>query len=368
MTTGITVIGGGVAGLALAATLDPARFDVTLVEQRAELPPTATSLGIWPEARAALERLGVFDTLAARSPGLDRFPLRSAHGDAWADLRVPWAVLVARLDLLHALEAAVPATVRRVLDRVDPEGVESSGDALVVGADGVHSAVRRAGWSRADATLTPYLAVRGVLAQHPADIDVGEYWGRGQLFGVGPHRAGTNWYTAFRSDLGPRHVDVDEALEAARRRAGAVAPALARVLEAATPETTLAQRIWTTPRLRSYVRGRFVLVGDAAHAMTPNLGRGACESLVDAVTLGRLLNTRPIAEALAAYDRERVRPTQRLRAASGMLMRLALLDRTQPVRDRLVAFAGRRSASLATGAPVAGAEAEPVTGGRRLAG
>ena len=339
--TGITIIGGGIAGLALAGTLDPSRFDVTLVEQRAELPTTATSLAIWPEARDALERLGIFESLAAMSPPVDRFPLRSATGEAWAELGIPAAALVGRHDLLSALDAAVPATVRRVVDRVD--GFVASADGLVVGADGVHSVVRRNGWgSRADAALTPFIAVRGVITEPPHDDEVAEYWGRGQLYGISRHRAGTNWYTAFRSDLGPRNVDVAEALNEARERSAGVAPAVARVLDAATPETTLAQRIWTTPRLRSYVRGRLVLVGDAAHAMTPNLGRGACEALVDAVTLGRLLNTRVMPEALAAYDRARVRSTQRVRAASSVLMRLALLERTQPLRDVVVASAGRR--------------------------
>lgn len=345
--TEITIIGGGIAGLAIAATLDPARFDVTLVEQRAELPEIATSLAIWPEARDALEHLGVFGPLAAMSPRLERFPLRSAAGGAWADLGVPAPTLVARHDLLCALDAAVPATVRRVVERVERlDRVQASADRLVVGADGVHSVVRRTGWgSRADAALTPFLAVRGVIPEPPRDDEVAEYWGRGQLYGVGMHRAGTNWYTAFRSGLGPRGIDVAEALRVARDRSAGVAPAISRVLDAATPETTLAQRVWTTPRLRSYVRGRFVLVGDAAHAMTPNLGRGACESLVDAVLLGRLLNTHAVPDALGAYDRERVRPTQRVRVASGLLMRLALLERTQPLRDRIVAAVGRRPAA-----------------------
>ena len=176
---------------------------------------------------------------------------------------------------------------------------------------------------------------------------MGEYWGRGSLYGIGPHRSGTNWYAAFRSDLGPRNVDVSEALDRARRGIDDLAPGVARVLEAATPETTLAQRVWTAPRLRSYVRGHLVLVGDAAHAMTPNLGRGGCEALIDAVTLARLLGELPVDEALAAYDRARVRTTQRLRVASGMLMRVALAERAQPARDRLLGIVIRRGSRRA---------------------
>ncbi|MGW9184210.1 FAD-dependent monooxygenase [Agromyces sp. NPDC055661] len=344
--TRIRIVGGGIAGLALAASLDPERFDVTLVEQRGELPDVRTILAMWPEAVDALARIGVAEQLRSISPSIDRFPIRSSTGRSWSELTTPVGVLVARDDLLAALDAAVPASVARVTERVD-RVVTEPGE-LVVGADGVHSTVRRSGWGgRADAALTPFLAVRGVLPESTPAEAMGEYWGRGRLYGVGPHRSGTNWYASFRTDLGPRHVDVAIALDLAREGIEDLAPGLARVLSAADPETSLAQRIWTTPRLRSYVRGRLVLVGDAAHAMTPNLGRGGCEALVDAVTLGRLLGELPVDEALVAYDRERVRPSQRLRAASAALMRVALAERAQPARDGLLGVVSRVAARRA---------------------
>jgi 2-polyprenyl-6-methoxyphenol hydroxylase-like FAD-dependent oxidoreductase len=342
----VSIVGGGIAGLALATRLDPARFDVAVHEQRAELPTTGTSLAMWPEARAALRTLGVLDRLGGVGITLDRFPMRTESGRPLADMPVD-GLLLSRHDLLSALDAAVPDMVQRITERVgDHDGIEAD---VVVGADGVHSAVRRRHWGAvADARPTPMLAVRGVVPDPLPPDEAGEYWGRGRLFGLGPHRDGTNWYTSFRSDPGPRHVDVDEAIELARRHHPDAAVQLRRVLASATSDTSLAQRIWTTPRLSSYARGRVVLVGDAAHAMTPNLGRGACEALIDAVTLGDLLERMPPAEALAAYDRTRRRSTQRLRVASAALMRVALAERLQPLRDRAVGFAGRRS--LAQGA------------------
>jgi len=73
--TRIRIVGGGIAGLALAASLDPERFDVTLVEQRSHLPDVRTILAMWPEAVDALERLGVADRLRGISPSIDRFPI-----------------------------------------------------------------------------------------------------------------------------------------------------------------------------------------------------------------------------------------------------------------------------------------------------
>lgn len=118
-------------------------------------------------------------------------------------------------------------------------------------------------------------------------------------------------------------------------------------LVAATPEGTLAQRIWTVPYLTRYARDGAVLVGDAAHGMTPNLGRGACGALIDAVTLADLLNTRPLREALATYSKRRLLHSQALRVASSAMTRLALAEGAQPLRDALLKFAGRSKRATA---------------------
>jgi 2-polyprenyl-6-methoxyphenol hydroxylase-like FAD-dependent oxidoreductase len=144
-------------------------------------------------------------------------------------------------------------------------------------------------------------------------------------------------------------VDVAEALSRTRERFSGGADAIRKVLESASPQTTLAQRIWTVPALASYVRPGAVLVGDAAHGMTPNLGRGACEALVDAVTLAELLNSESAPEALKAYSKQRIVRTQLLRLASSAMTRLALAERAQPLRDRLLRMATQRSPAGAVG-------------------
>jgi 2-polyprenyl-6-methoxyphenol hydroxylase-like FAD-dependent oxidoreductase len=348
----ITIIGGGIAGLGLAAGLDLQRFDVTLHEQRPGLPTVESSLAMWPEAQSALALLGILPEIRGVAARFGGMALRDAEGKSWVSPEVRGALGVSRANLIRLLEAAVPRSVRRVAGRV--EDIPASGplaSGLLVGADGVHSVVRRAFWGgRSEATPTPYLALRGVLAEPVAADSGGEYWGRGKLFGIAPASGGrTYWYASFRSDLGPAGVDVAEALQQTRERFAGSAPAIRQVLETATPPTSLAQRIWTVPMLGSYVRPGAVLVGDAAHGMTPNLGRGACEALVDAVTLAELLNSQSALEALRAYSRQRVMRTQLLRLASSGMTRLALAERAQPVRDRLLGLATRQNPAGAVG-------------------
>ena len=344
----VSIIGGGIAGLAVAARLNPQRFEVTVVEQRAELPAVGTMLAMWPGAQRALDRIGALDELRTRGVALDAMRLRDGSGRVLAAPNADLGVVgVSRVDLLRMLDAMAPASVRRVTRRITAPPTDAD---LVIGADGVHSATRRAVWGEGSrARLTPYLAVRGVIDRPPVPETRGEYWGRGDLFGIGPAAGGrTNWYAAFRSDADASGIPVADALALATARFSGHAPAITEVLAAATPDTSLAQRVWTTPPLRRYTgtrfaRDRVALVGDAAHAMTPNLGRGACEALIDAVTLATLLNDLPIDDALRAYNRNRVLRTQALRAASRGLMVVALAGPAQPARDALIGALGRRS-------------------------
>lgn len=97
-----------------------------------------------------------------------------------------------------------------------------------------------------------------------------------------------------------------------------------RLLAGTDEPALLHNDIIELPDLPSFVERDVALVGDAAHAMTPNLGQGACQALEDAVVLGRCLDDP--ASGLAAYDRIRRPRSQFVAARSRRTGRLAQLD------------------------------------------
>ena len=88
----INIVGGGIAGLALAAGLDPERYDVTVHEQRPGLPTVETSLAMWPEAQGALAVLGILPEIKAVGATFGGMALRDAAGGSWAspEVRAWW--------------------------------------------------------------------------------------------------------------------------------------------------------------------------------------------------------------------------------------------------------------------------------------
>jgi 2-polyprenyl-6-methoxyphenol hydroxylase-like FAD-dependent oxidoreductase len=334
----VVVVGGGVGGLALATALDADRFEVVVVEAEPHREATGAALGLWPSARRALDRIGA-------SAGLDGLPVRSAaaalhdlSGRRLVALRGPNVTLVRRAHLLAALSAAVPRTVRRLTEQVTrPESLD--GD-VVVGADGVRSVVRGLVWPPgAERTRTPYVAMRGIVEDPGKPAAYGEYWGPGALFGIVPLGDGSvYWFSTHRSTLGPEPLDLEVVRAELREALGRAPDTIQLVLDDAGPDT-LANRLWVCPPLPRYAHGRYVVIGDAAHASLPNLGRGACDAILDGVSLGEALNA---GSSLASWQARRLPATQAARVGAGGLMRLALARRGQAARDRVLQRVGGR--------------------------
>ncbi|WP_039787314.1 FAD-dependent oxidoreductase, partial [Actinoalloteichus spitiensis] len=337
------VVGGGIAGLACATALGQRGWDVSVWEREHDHRPEGTALGMWPAAQRALERLGVVDELRRVGVRQESFVLRTSTGRVLGGVDAERlerrtglpTVLVARPTLLATLNAAVPEGVVRFGAEVDDPSALLADCDLLVGADGIRGVVRPAFFGdRTEIRYAGAVAWRGVA---PLEVEGhGEIWGRRALFGVtGISPGRTNWYATIR---GPEDAPAPpDDLAHVRRFFGDWPDPVPQLLAAMDGETVLRNRLYELrPPLRSFVAGRVALVGDAAHAMTPNLGQGACQALVDAVTLADSVGEgSDVPGGLRAYDRARRRPAQRVAAGAHLLSRVAQADRLAAPRNAL---------------------------------
>ncbi|MFD0884997.1 FAD-dependent monooxygenase, partial [Streptosporangium algeriense] len=223
-------------------------------------------------------------------------------------------VTVHRADLVDLLRAAVPAQALRPgvdVQHVQPGGTVRHGGGtstadLVVGADGVHSVTRRSLWPRLRGPrYVGYTTWRLIVPPQPVEGSV-ETWGRGKRFGYVPMPDGRVYCYAMANAPAGSHAGLDELRERFARWHRPI-PAL---LDSACEEAVLQHDTHELPTLPTYVCGNVAVLGDAAHAMTPNLGQGACQALEDAVTLAKAVDTLGVRAGLQAYDRARRPRTQ----------------------------------------------------------
>jgi 2-polyprenyl-6-methoxyphenol hydroxylase-like FAD-dependent oxidoreductase len=239
--------------------------------------------------------------------------------------------------LLEALLTGLPEGTVRFSTPVGPDAPAPPAD-VVVGADGINSAVRAAAFPHARVSDAGLVAFRGVAPMPSQGVD--ETWGAQLLFGTSPFPGGgTNWYACLPLEkAGSRAKDP---LTVMRREFTGWHDGVQRVLDAVSPESVDRRRLkWSQP-LDSYVSANTVLVGDAAHAMLPHLGRGGGEALTDGLVLAESLVGAPtVAEGLRRYDRARRRPTQRVVRASALMARMSNRARRTGARDLAVRAVG----------------------------
>lgn len=320
------VVGGGIGGLATAVSLRRVGWEVVVYERAAEFGEIGAGVGVMPNALRALEWMGLADE--ARRLGTPRVSggVRSSGG-RWLthlpDVGQEQIIAMHRADLHGVLLRALPSGI--LFDNSDVASVEELDADLVVAADGINSRLRAE--LLPDAPGPVYAgatAWRGV-APGPHDLPISQTLGPGGEAGILPLGDGrVCWYVAV---VAPAQAVLDPVELFADWH-----DPLPSLL--ATTSEVIRHDIYELPLLPTFVSGRVALLGDAAHAMTPYLGQGACMALEDAVTLAA------VGGDLARYDALRRPRTRSVWKGSRMAGKLGIEMRS-PIALALRNFAFR---------------------------
>ena len=373
MSGSAIVVGAGVGGLTAAIALDRRGWDVQVYERAYSMEAAGAGLALGPNALTALDSIGLGATVRQLSALQGEAGIQRRNG-GWlsrtsaevAEERFGNPTLVLhRAALLDTLESAVPdgaITLGAEVTLVEPEfgrvvfadGTSAKGD-LVVGADGLRSGIRAQIFPEHPGTAYAGVTSWRIVVNRPtSEVLATETWGRGKVFGTAVLADGRIYcYATAKAPAGERAAD--EKAELARQFAGWHDP-IPALIDAA--DTVLRTDIHCLARpLGRLSSGKVALLGDAAHAMTPNLGQGACQAIEDAVVLGQYAD-KP--GGLMRYSAERARRTAMVARRSRRITDLTRVSNPLGVaaRDAAMWLAGRLGPNLVL------RQMEPVFGWR----
>jgi 2-polyprenyl-6-methoxyphenol hydroxylase-like FAD-dependent oxidoreductase len=325
----IAIIGGGIGGLTAAVALAREGLAAEVYEQAPVLEEVGAGVGLWPNALRALAPIGLAGKVAQLAVKLAGQGIKRPDG-AWL-LRIPedvmtqrWGAgfaLVHRAELQQLLAGELGPSLIHLGARCT--GFEDSGQGVtayfadgrkvqadvLVGADGVHSAVRAQLLGPAALRYRGYTAVRSITpaGSVPLPRDGIETWGRGARFGLGPASGDrVIWYAMWNAPAGAH--DAGDTAARLRELFGGWHDPVPAIIEATPAAAVIRNDIYDRRPARTWSRGRVALIGDAIHPMAPDLAQGACQAILDATTLATCLAaSRDTPAAIRDYQQRRWR-------------------------------------------------------------
>lgn len=356
----VLIIGGGIGGLTLGVALSRAGIACEIFERDQELRTVGAGLLLQSAPMRALEVLGLDQEVLLAGRELESATLRSADGRTlqhsdWTFLRAEFVqptVAMHRAVLHEVLLAAlgeVPLHCGKRFVQYRAEGdagvVAQFEDgslergAVLVGADGLRSAVRRQLLNDGSPRYAGYSTYRGTLpAGREAAIKGALQWlGRGRRFGMVPiGRGEAYWFAGFRAPEGESPGDAKRFLAEIFRDFAAPVP---ETISATPEDRILRTDIHDRDAVPTWSDAVVTLLGDAAHPTTPNLGQGAGLAIEDAVVLARHLAAESnIALAFKRYESDRMAHTSRVVKASRKVGQVGQLDGAISTRVRNLAL------------------------------
>lgn len=328
----VLIIGGGIGGLTTALACQHFQLDYELFETAPVIREVGAGIWVPPNAMQVMSRLGVADTITQTGKLLASISVGGPDGEAWYSLLAPKviqkfgfgtvAIHRGRLQsiLLQALDRKKIHTAKKFKSFNDDRGQVTAffedgssyqGNCLI-GADGLRSATRFQLLGEQPLRYSGQTCWRGIVTHAlPEKIKdaMFELWGTrsGQRFAYSQITEREVYYYATLATPagGKDEGDIQAFLHKHYDNFGSIASA---IIDAIDPATVIRTDLYDLQPMKTWTKGNVALLGDAAHATTPNLGQGAAQAIEDAfVVTSSLKEHANIPEALQLYNKKRLR-------------------------------------------------------------
>lgn len=353
------IIGGGIAGLTTAIALEQQGIETHVYEAQPEL--SVAGAGIWMATNAmqVFERLGLAEDIKRRGMPLDKIEI--------ADYRLKTIQATSQLLFVEEYGFSVTSILRsrlrdtlvehygkqvytgKQLDRVldngksvkafFTDGSQVSGD-ILIGADGIHSAVRQQLVPNSQIRYSGQTCWRGIAEislETPYERACVETWGKKYRFGLSViSEKEVYWFAVAKAPRGGRD-DQSSIKEKLQGMYADFSEPIPSILSATPSARIIRNDITDLQPIGDWYKGRICLIGDAAHATTPNMGQGGGQAVEDAWFLSRILKKEAdFRLAFPQFQQKRQKKVAQVVKTSWQIGKVAHLSFGQGLRNFLL--------------------------------
>ncbi|PTI75457.1 FAD-dependent monooxygenase [Staphylococcus succinus] len=336
----IAIVGAGIGGLTAAALLNEQGHEVKIFEKNSQVSEVGAGIGIGGNV---IEKLGKHDLAKGiKNVGqvIDTMEVLDDKNNMLTKMKLKKNTVnltMTRQSLIDIIKSYVPNqmifTNHHVTDidngalkvTLHFETQEQESFDLCIGADGIHAKTREVTVPNSKPIYQGYTVFRGLVE----DVDIKhtnvakEYWSKKGRVGIVPLLNNqAYWFISINAkekdtkmqSYGKPHLQA---------RFNHFPNEVRKILDKQSETDILLHDIYDLNPLKTFIYQRIVLLGDAAHATTPNMGQGAGQAMEDAIILANCIASYDFDEALQRYDKLRVKHTKKVTLRSRKIGKIA---------------------------------------------
>lgn len=339
-----TISGGGIAGLTTAIALKRIGIKAKIVEAAPEFKPVGAGITLAPNAIKAFQHLGIKQEIEEASNLISGLEICDFKGktitqqpsefDESTAIHAIHRGNLHEVLLSHLKDHSIVLGKRTTGFNKKADQIELTFDDgsthltdLLIASDGIHSPIRKQLLPDSELRHAGYTCWRGISANNFGIEKATESWGHGKRFGIVPLPDNQiYWFACLNAPVNDPQMKKYGVHELRQVFEDFHTPI--PDLIGSTPDSQILWNdIYDLKPIRNFAFGDVVLIGDAAHATTPNMGQGACQAIEDAVILAECLKrSSTAAQAFHFFEQHRKKRAQSIVNRSWEMGKMAQMN------------------------------------------